>query len=129
MSPDFDGNFYDWIPVWSEKESDLLNVLLDSHELPDCAFRHLRSNNHEYCWIGEDKPRPMDLSELARAIAMKYETELTPLTNKDHKTDVQVDKDIWQGILKNLPQGKAKVGGVSDSFPKTWDLILDDIII
>ena len=73
MNPDFDGSFSDWIPVWSEKEADLLNLFLDCRELPDYAFKHLRSNNDKYCWIGDDLPRPMDLTELTHAIALKYE--------------------------------------------------------
>jgi len=76
MNPDLDGSFYDWIPVWSEEEADLLNIFLDSSDLPEYAFRHLRSNNYQFCWIGEDQPRPMDLPELSNAIAMKYKNVL-----------------------------------------------------
>lgn len=72
MIPDLDGTFYDWIPVWSEEKGDLLNIFLDCSELPDYGFKHLRSNNYKYRWIGEDQPRTMDLTELAKAIAMKY---------------------------------------------------------
>lgn len=74
MDPDLDGSFNDWIPVWSEEEADLLNYFLDSRDLPGYPFRHLRSNNHKYCWVGDEKPRPMDLRELANAVAMKYKT-------------------------------------------------------
>ena len=80
MNPELDGSFYDWLPVWSEDEADLLNIFLNAGEFADCAFRHLRSNNHKYCWVGDDQPRPMDLPELSQAIALKYEDKLSSLS-------------------------------------------------
>ncbi len=83
MNPDLDGSFYDWIPVWSEKEADLLNIFLDGRELADCVLKHLRSNNSQYCWIGDHQPRPMDLPELANAVAMKYGKVLMSASDED----------------------------------------------
>ena len=72
MDSDYDGSFRDWLPVWSEEEAELLNIFLDAGEFANCSFRHLRSNNYRYYWVGEDQPRPMDLPELRIAIEMKY---------------------------------------------------------
>ena len=129
MNPDLDGSFFDWIPVWSEKETDLLNIFLDSHELPGCLFRHLRSNNDKYCWIGVDRPRPMDLPELARAIVIKYEKALLSPSNEDYKTDSQIDEDVWQEVQKNLPQVNAMAEEIfknSSDDMKASRLILDN---
>ena len=71
-----DGYYEDILPVWSEEEADLLNTFLDPRSFADHPFRHLRRNNHEYFWIGEDAPRPMDIPELKTAIAMKYKDQL-----------------------------------------------------
>ena len=105
LNPDFDGSFHDWIPVWSEQEADLMNIFLDATGLPDYHFRHLRSNNHKYFWVGSGQPRPMDLPELAKAIALKYEKELTASSEKDAQ-DSPIGDDVWQMIFKNLPQVK-----------------------
>ena len=73
---DNDGYYKDWIPVYSEQEADLLNTLLGPRELADHPFRHLRGNNHEYHWTRGEQPRPMDINELKRAIALKYRDKL-----------------------------------------------------
>ena len=84
-----DGYFEVILPVWSEEEADLLNAFLDSQSFADHPFRHLRRNNHKYCWFGEDIPRPMDIPELKTAIAMKYKDQLEedakkPLSKPDN---------------------------------------------
>ena len=76
MSDDADGYYEDIIPVWSEEEADLLNILLGPRDFADHPFRHLRGNNHEYHWTRGEQPRPMDINELKRAIALKYRDKL-----------------------------------------------------
>ena len=129
MNPDLDGSFYDWIPVWSEKEADLMNIFLDSRELPDYTFKHLRSNNYKYCWIGEDQPRPMDLPELTVAIALKYEKTLMSPADQNYEADSSVDEDVWQDVLKNLPQVKTMAETIINSSPddmKAWCMLLEE---
>ncbi len=92
-NPELDGFSCDWIPVWSEEEADLLNMFLDSRELPEYAFKHLRSDKNGYSWIGNDPPRPMDLQELARATAMKYEKIIKSSGDLKSRTDSSGAKD------------------------------------
>ena len=129
INPDLDGSFYDWIPVWSEKEADLLNIFLDGHELPNHPFRHLRSNNGKYCWIGKEQPHPMDLPELSNAVAMKYEKEIMTPSEEDYEDNSPINEDVWQEILKNLPQAKEIAEAIlNGSFgkAKAWCLQLDE---
>ncbi len=72
MDSDYDGSFYDWIPVWSEREADLLNLYLDADELANSQTRHLRKNNRQYFWMGDEEPKPKDLDELQKLIDEKY---------------------------------------------------------
>ncbi len=78
MSDGPDGHYEDVIPVWSEEEADLLNILLGPREFADHPFRHLRVNNHKCFWTRGEQPRPMDIAELKRAIAEKYKDKLQP---------------------------------------------------
>jgi len=64
MDSDYDGSFYDWIPVWSDEEADLMNILMDARDLPNVSIRHLRKNNGAYFWMGKGELKAHDLAEL-----------------------------------------------------------------
>jgi len=61
-----------YYPVSSEKEADLLNILMDGKEngLPD--FRRPYRYDWNYKWIGKEEPRPLDVEELKEMIRKKY---------------------------------------------------------
>ncbi len=68
-----DGYYKDWIPVSSEEEANLLNILLDVNELEDYPCRHFRGNNKNYFWTQEKEPCQWDLEELRKQILKKYQ--------------------------------------------------------
>ncbi len=78
MSDDVDGYYEDYIPVWSEEEAELLNILLAPMEFENQPIKLLRGNNHKYHWTRGEQPHPMDIEELKRAIAEKYKDKLKP---------------------------------------------------
>ena len=94
----------DWIPVWSEREADLLNIFMEEDDFLVFPFKHLSSYQGKYSWLEEDKPRPMDLPELCVAISMKYRDDLLNATTDEQKEDTPISEEVWQEILKNLPQ-------------------------
>ena len=67
-----DGFFQDWIPVASEEEADLLNILLTNLEMESVPCRHLRGNNRYFFWTKNKEPEPHDPEELIRRIREKY---------------------------------------------------------
>ncbi len=67
-----DGYYEDWIPVASEKEADLLNILLGAGDLEDYPCRHLRKNNRNFFWTKGNEPEANDPEELIRQIREKY---------------------------------------------------------
>ena len=62
----------DWIPVASETEANLLNILLNDDEFENYPVRHLRSYNSTYLWAGEDEPKASDAEDLKVQIRKKY---------------------------------------------------------
>ena len=84
----FDGFEYldDWIPVASETEADLLNILLSGQEFTAYPFRHYRRVDRRGGWTEGEAPRPGDPEELIRLIREKYahadEEQLTRLLCK-----------------------------------------------
>lgn len=64
MNPDNDGHYSDMIPVWSEEEADLLNIVLGPSGLEHLPVRHLCENNRRYCWVGDETPAPPDIEAL-----------------------------------------------------------------
>ena len=67
-----DGYYKDWIPVASEEEADLLNILLGAMEMENVPCRHIRRNNGEVFWTNDKEPEPYDPEDLIRAIREKY---------------------------------------------------------
>lgn len=72
-------DFYDgpdslssYIPVASEEEADLMNILLDETEMFRYPYRHLSRHNWNYGWSKAPEPRPNDPEELRKAIRDKY---------------------------------------------------------
>ena len=71
----FDGFefLYDWLPVASEAEADLLNILLTGNEYKNYPFRHFRQIDYTRCmWTEGEDPRPNDPEELKEKIREKY---------------------------------------------------------
>lgn len=68
-----DGYYQDWIPVASEKEADLLNILLGAMEMEDVPCRHIHRNNGEVFWTGDKAPEAYDPDELVQAIRKAYQ--------------------------------------------------------
>ena len=69
---DDDADYLDWIPVASEEEADLLNILWGPLELEGYPFRLLRANDYRYFWTEAGEPVPYDPEELKEKIREKY---------------------------------------------------------
>ena len=67
-----DGYYSDWIPVASEEEADLLNILWDAMELESYPYRHIRGNNFSFFWTKGEEPVPYDPENLRKQIREKY---------------------------------------------------------
>lgn len=67
-----DGYYEDWIPVASEEEAHLLNILLDALPMENYSCRHLRRNNGKCFWTGGEEPESADLEELRKEVQEKY---------------------------------------------------------
>ena len=67
-----DGYYEDWIPVASEKEADLLNILLSEMEMENVPCRHIRGNNGDIFWTEGDEPEAFDPEALIQKIREKY---------------------------------------------------------
>ncbi len=67
-----DGYYSDWIPVASEEEADLLNILFDAMEMEDAPCRHIRRNNGDIFWTKGKEPEACDPEKLIRSIRKKY---------------------------------------------------------
>lgn len=67
-----DGYYKDWIPAASEKEADLLNILLGAAEMENVPCRHIRRNNGSVFWTDDKEPEARDPEELIREIREKY---------------------------------------------------------
>lgn len=65
---------YDWIPVASEEEADLLNVLLDGEEFENYC-RHLRKYNFTYLWTTGESPKIYAIEELKMKVMEKYQLQ------------------------------------------------------
>lgn len=61
-----------WIPVATEEEANLLNILLSAEEFENYPFRHLKELNHICSWKGEGIPHPNDPEELRDKIRQRY---------------------------------------------------------
>lgn len=72
MSDSPDGYYSDWLPVASEEEGDLLNILLDVMEFENYPCSHLRENNGSFFWTGGKGPRSNDPEDLKRKIRERY---------------------------------------------------------
>ena len=69
---DPDLEYFDWIPVATEEEGGLLNILLGEHEMDDYPFRHLRSCDGLVFWSEGKEPVPAAPEELKAKIREKY---------------------------------------------------------
>ncbi len=67
-----DGYYKDWIPVASEEEADLLNILLGAMEMENVPCRHIRRNNGDVFWTGDKEPEVCDPDELVQKIKKAY---------------------------------------------------------
>ncbi len=70
----YDGpdSFSSYIPVASEEEADLMNILLDEDGMFSYPYHHLFRSNWKYEWKEGTEPRPCDPEELRQAIREKY---------------------------------------------------------
>jgi len=71
----YDGFEYlhDWIPVQSEEEADLLNILLTGAEYKDYPYCHIQLIDYNDCrWTDGEEPVPNDPEVLKKKIRMKY---------------------------------------------------------
>ena len=67
-----DGYYRDWIPVATEEEADLLNVLLDAGEFERHPHRRFSRTNGDCHLFGTDGLKPCDPEELKKQILKKY---------------------------------------------------------
>ena len=63
---------WDYVPVATAEEADLLNLLWDGGELRECPVRHLRRDDVRYYWTEGKQPVPYDPEELKEKIREKY---------------------------------------------------------
>ena len=61
-----------YIPVASEEEADLMNILLDEKEMDLFPVRHPMRYDRKYTWTKGDDPCPYDPEELKKLIRRKY---------------------------------------------------------
>ena len=123
-----DGYYSDWIPVASEEEADLLNILLDAMEMESVPCRHIRRNNKAIFWTDDEEPEAYDPEELVQEIKKKYEDmdpELLDLMIRDVLEETEDEDyehlpvrfffaDAMDEVRSEVPEGT-----------KAWALIFD----
>ena len=101
-----DGSFYlyDIIPVQSEEEADLLNILLDGDEFCEYPVRHIRARDFYKWWVGEGEPRPNDPEELKEKIRNKYHVTIEEKPVVTTGTDgTETESGRKEYILTRIP--------------------------
>lgn len=64
---------HDWIPVASEEEANLLNILLTGPEFTEYPFCHIQATGYYGCsWTDGEEPSPNDPEKLKDRIREKY---------------------------------------------------------
>ena len=121
-----DGYYKDWIPVASEEEADLLNILLGAMEMENVPCRHIRRNNGEVFWTNDKEPEPYDPEDLIRAIREKYsdadpeqlDNLIGDVEEESEDDDSLPDRfffaDAMEEVRSKVPEGA-----------KAWALIFD----
>lgn len=125
-----DGYYQDFIPVSTEEEADLMNILLGPLEMENVPCRHLRGNNGSYFWTKDPEPVPRDPEELARQIRNKY-TDADPelleelIREAGEETETEDEDDDLLPVRFFFADAMEEVRSSVPEGTKAWALILD----
>ena len=101
-----------WIPVKSEEEADLLNILLDSRtELRVTSGPYLMRADWNYSWVGEGETVFCDPDELRELIREWYEDvnpELLERLIRKAGTEHAAEKKPWKKMEEKKPDPNVK---------------------
>ena len=123
-----DGYYKDWIPVASEEEADLLNVLLGAMEMENVPCRHIRRNNGDVFWTGDKEPEAYDPDELVQAIKKAYpdvDPELLDNLIRDVREETDDEDDERLPVRFFFADAMDEVRSKVPEGTKAWALILD----
>ena len=115
----YDYNFFDgydsydnWIPVKTEEEADLLNILIDGKGgFRINAPRYLCRANWNYRWAGKEDPVPCDPEELRKLIREWYpdaDQELLEKLIRSAGTEHAAEKHPWVKMEEQEPDPDEK---------------------
>ncbi len=121
-----DGYYKDWIPVASEEEADLLNILLGAMEMENVPCRHIRRNNGEVFWTNDKEPEPYDPEDLIRAIREKYsDADPEQLDNLIGDVEEESEDDDSLPVRFFFADAMEEVRSKVPEGAKAWALIFD----
>lgn len=121
-----DGYYKDWIPVASEEEADLLNILLGAMEMENVPCRHIRRNNGEVFWTNDKEPERYDPEDLIRAIREKYsDADPEQLDNLIGDVEEESEDDDSLPVRFFFADAMEEVRSKVPEGAKAWALIFD----